>query len=171
MSIEQPTRWPIDHSEKSNHPLDGKITMHAPRRRHLVLAAAAGLATTLLAPAAAQAAYFGNETDYAVYSLGPDGDPIGNYECVTFTGVVACLKETGDRIYVKDTKADGYAAVAEWEYPFDDRTGSCVNKLQAGDWGVCNKDFSREDWYLYVRGARYNSGNFVDGGLWEKMYI
>ncbi|MCG5435156.1 hypothetical protein PSH25_003072 [Micromonospora sp. PSH25] len=146
--------------------------MYAPRRRHLFLAAAAGLAATLLAPAAAQAAYHGSETDYAVYSLGPEGEPFGNYECITFTGVIACLKETGDRIYVKDTKADGYAAVAEWDYPMSgQRSGSCVNKLNAGDWGVCNKDFSNDDGYLYVRAARYNSGNFVDSGVWEKMWL
>jgi hypothetical protein len=144
--------------------------VRALRRRLLALAAAAGLAATVLTPTAAHAAYYGDETDYAVYSLGPEGEPAGNYECVTFTGVIACLKAYGDRIYVKDTRSDGYAAVAEWNWNFgtEFRFGACVNKLNAGDWGVCNKNF-RDDVYMAVRPARYNSGNLVDRGPWVGM--
>jgi hypothetical protein len=147
-----------------------EFTMRAPRRRLLALAAAAGLAATVLTPTAAHAAYYGTETDYAVYSLGPEGAPIGNYECVTFTGVIACLKSYGDRLYVKDTKADGYAAVAEWFWSNGAgfRSGACVNKLTAGEWGVCNKNFG-DDLTMDVRAARYNSGNLVDRGPWVGM--
>ncbi|MCW6007267.1 hypothetical protein K1W54_22375 [Micromonospora sp. CPCC 205371] len=133
--------------------------MRTPRFRPLMLAVAAGVAAILLTPTAAYAEYYGAETDYAQSSAGPTGD----YACATHTGVIACFKAYGDVIYVKDIMADGYAAVAEWSVRTDDpRSGSCVNKLTAGKWGVCNKNFV-ENQTLWLDGARYDSGEFVDG--------
>ncbi|MEV4755583.1 hypothetical protein AB0J86_10800 [Micromonospora sp. NPDC049559] len=135
--------------------------MRKPRRGLLALAATAGVAATLIAPSAAYAAYYGDETDYAVSSSGP----VGTYYCTytSYTGARVCFQPYGDLVYVKDTNADGYAAVGEWIGDGFSRTGSCVNKLGNGNWGVCNKDFP-ENQGLYITGARYSSGNPVDSG-------
>ncbi|MFC6019839.1 hypothetical protein ACFP2T_26995 [Plantactinospora solaniradicis] len=138
--------------------------MRTPRRGLLTLAAMAGVAVALLTPTAASAAYAGSETDYAAASNGPTN----GYVCIGHTGVTACFKPLDDLIYVKDTEADGYAAVVEWsaDAPWDNyRSGSCVNKLGAGNWGVCNKNFV-EDGNISINGARYNNGNLVDDGDW-----
>jgi hypothetical protein len=134
--------------------------MRAPRLRQLMLAVVAGSAAILLTPTAASAAYYGSETDYTESS----GGPTGNYTCAAHTGVIACFKPSDDLIYVKDTKADGFAAVAEWSLRIGDeaiRDGSCVNKLTAGSWGVCNKNF-QENRFFWINGARYDSGELVD---------
>ncbi|MFC6019837.1 hypothetical protein ACFP2T_26985 [Plantactinospora solaniradicis] len=140
--------------------------MRTPRRGLLALATVAGAALALIIPSAASAAYYGSETDYALSSSGPtDG-----YECVEGTGVIACFRAYGDVFYVKDTKADGYSAVAEWHMlGFATRTGSCVNKLGEGEWGICNKNLT-EGRELVLTAARYNSGNFVDYGSRETLY-
>jgi hypothetical protein len=143
--------------------------MHQLRRRLLAVAAAVGLFISLLTPGAAHAAYFGAETDYAVASSAPSGTEGRDYFCSSKYGVVACFMPYGDKIYVADTVADGYAAVGEWSTwtsPTLWREGSCVNKLTAGTWGVCNKNFT-EGWSAYVRSARYNSGKFVDAGPYK----
>jgi hypothetical protein len=137
--------------------------MRKPRRVLLVLAAVAGFAASLLTPTAAQAAYYGDETNYAT-SYGPP--PNRDYCAWPHPGVETCFIQDGDWIYVLDSRADGYAAVGEWDYRADNgsaRSGACVNKLGAGHWGRCNKDFA-EDGYGYLNGARYNSGNPVDDG-------
>lgn len=126
------------------------------RSRRRLLAAAAGIASTFLVPAATQAAYYGSETDYAT----PSGGPAGNYNCSTYTGVTACFKPDGDLMYVKDTKADGYDAVLEWFDADGERTGSCVNELSAGHWGVCDKNLPGGH-LMYYDPARYLGGNLV----------
>ena len=93
-------------------------------------------------------------------------DPGGDWCAWAHTGVTACWEPDGDLFYVKDTREDGYAAVIEWQFEDWDhnwRDGSCVNKLGAGHWGVCNKNLP-EDGSGYMNGARYNSGKFVDRG-------
>lgn len=136
--------------------------MRFPGRRLLALAATAGVALTLLTPTAAFADYYGDETDYAQPVSGPSGTKNVDYRCLDLAdswGVEACYKANGDYLYVKDTKSDGYAAVAEWHIlGFEGRTGSCVNKWGAGEWAVCNKDFP-ENRDLEVLGALYNNGN------------
>lgn len=52
-------------------------------------------------------------------------------------GAEACFKPYGDKIYVKDTKADGYSAVGYFRTDYG-RTGGCRNSHGAGTWGVCN---------------------------------
>ncbi|GAA4263590.1 hypothetical protein [Dactylosporangium darangshiense] len=136
--------------------------MRKPSGKMLALAAAAGVAATLLVPTAAQAAYWGSETNYVAISSGPTGD----YSCVSHTGVTACFKPLGDLLYVRDIRADGYAAVVEWtaDAPVDSyRDGSCVNNLGSGNWGVCDKDFV-EGVTIVINGARYTGGNLVDRG-------
>jgi hypothetical protein len=141
--------------------------MRRPRRMLIVLAAVAGLAASLLTTAPAQAAYFGSETNYAVSSGAPSGTEGEDYYCARpHTGVVACFDPDGDIFYVADTVGDGKAAVAEFTIYGSDgnlRSGSCVNKLNAGNWGTCNKDFveNREG---TITGALYDSGNFVSRG-------
>ncbi len=88
--------------------------------------------------------------------------PGGFNTCVTTTGAEACYLDYGDQIWVKDTKADGYSAVARW-YMRDGRYGTCRNKLGAGKWGVCDKEFDESD-LIHYRASRYNgsSGNYVE---------
>ncbi|MCG5435155.1 hypothetical protein [Micromonospora foliorum] len=138
--------------------------MRTTRPNRLALAVAAGIAMVLSIPTAASAAYWGDETDYAVSSSGPTGD----YVCATHTGVTACFKPDGDVLYVKDRLEDGYAAVAIWDHVVEGnyrRSGACVNKLGADHWGQCNKDFY-EAGDLQFAAARYNNGNPVDRGNW-----
>ena len=136
--------------------------MRTPRRRLLALASVAGVVATLAVPAAAQAAYFGNETDYAT-SGSPSGYEFIDYKCSVTLGGKACFKPAGDVFYVLDDKADGRSAAADWVVWGDEtRTGSCVNKLGAGKWGVCNKNF-QEDQEISMSVSLYDSGNFVDG--------
>jgi len=115
---------------------------------------------TLLVPAAAYA-YFGTEVNQAAAVSGPSGD----YVCVTpSTGVTVCFRPLGDDFFVKDTKADGYSAVAAWQMNgWEPRTGSCVNSLGAGKWGWCNKDLT-EGRQLWITEDRYDAGKFVDRG-------
>ncbi|GAB3856155.1 hypothetical protein ACFPIJ_58990 [Dactylosporangium cerinum] len=136
--------------------------MNAARTVHrtsLVAAAAAGVLLALAVPGLASAGYYGDETDYAKAS----GGPTGQYSCGSSTGVTICFKASDDLIYVKDTKADGYAAAADWYYSNSMRTGSCVNKLTAGTWGVCNKNFA-ENQIVWFDPTRYNNGQYVDDG-------
>jgi hypothetical protein len=127
------------------------------------------MAASLLVPDAAHADYYGRETDFAVV-LGSGDTPAewgDEYDCIGSTGVTVCFMPYGHKIFVKDDKADGYTAVGEWFIDTGDgyRSGSRVNKHTAGTWAQCNKDFP-EDRIRY-RGARYNSGNSVDGGEWD----
>jgi hypothetical protein len=116
---------------------------------------------TLLIPAAAHADYYGYETNYVAISSGPTGD----YLCVSHTGAEVCFTPNGDLIFVRDIKADGYAAVGEFIVAGTNpsRSGSCVNNLGVGNWGLCNKNFP-EDKVIYFNGARYTKGNLVDRG-------
>jgi hypothetical protein len=146
--------------------------MRKPRRTLLVLAALAGFVASLLTPAAAQAAYYGSETNYAVATSAPTGADGVDYFCASHTYVIVCVMPYGDKIYVADLKKDDYAAVAEWMVETEPdpsiRSGSCVSKLGGGTWGLCNKNFP-ENRTAYVRGARYNSGNLVDRGLSREL--
>ncbi len=134
--------------------------IRTPRHRILILAALAGVALPLLTPTAANAAYYGSETNYVAISSGPTGD----YECAGWVGVTACWKPDGDEFYVRDIQADGHSAVAEWFFDSKygtDRTGACVNNLGEGNWGLCNKDFAEGE-IMNWRGARYEGGGLLD---------
>ncbi|MEH1129403.1 hypothetical protein [Micromonospora sp. CPCC 206061] len=146
--------------------------MRRPRWVLLAVAVVAGMVATLLTPAAAQAAYYGSETDYAVATRAPEGADGVDYFCASHTYVVVCVMPYGDKIYVADLKKDDYAAVGEWMVETDPyptiRYGSCVNKLGGGTWGLCDKNFP-ENKTAYVRAARYNSGKLVDRGLSREL--
>src|SRR4051794_2575378 len=100
----------------------------------IALAAMIGVAATVLTPTAAQAAYFGSETNYAQ----PSGGPTGSYVCNTWHPyVTVCFKAVGDDIWVLDKLADGHSAVGEWSLGMNGttyRTGSCVSQLGKGYW-------------------------------------
>ena len=139
--------------------------MRTPRRRLLALATVAGVMAALAVPGAAQAAYFGTETDYAVTSSFPTSI---DRRCTAMHGGDLCYVPNGDLIYVYDGVADGYSAVAHWVV-WDDanvdnsRTGSCVNKNGANTWSVCNKNFP-EGTEISLTIALYDRGNFVRDG-------
>jgi hypothetical protein len=135
--------------------------VRTPRPRSLTLAVMIGAALALLIPASARAEYYGEELDYAVRSDGPTGE----YYCTDVDGLAgayACFKPYGDVLFIKDTRADGHAAVAEWGI-VGNRWGSCVNTLGSGSWGKCNKNFP-EGKFLDLSAARYDSGNFIARG-------
>lgn len=137
--------------------------MRIPRSRSLALAAAAGAVLALVVPTAASAAYYGSETDYSAWT---SGGPDSGSTCGDFLGMAVCFQPNGDKLFVKDRSADGYAAVADWQSS-DGRTGACVDKLGASGttWTVCDKDFP-EKGTLKVRPARYDSGDPFDHGDW-----
>ena len=61
----------------------------------------------------------------------------------------ACFQLHGDKIWVRDDLVDGHAAVGAWQNYLRDpsgtwvlyRYGRCDNKMGAGSWGVCDKNF------------------------------
>lgn len=145
--------------------------MRIPRRGLLALAATVGAITTLLAPTAASAAYYGSETDYGARSSGtPDTD--WHFDCDGGSGVFACWLSHGDVFYVKDelvrNKPDGFAAAIDWRDVDGTRSGSCVNKHGSDTWARCNKNFT-EGHRIFWRYARYDSGNFFNGGPWHEV--
>ncbi len=83
-----------------------------------------------------------------------DGDT-----CAVTTGAYVCFQPYGDKIWVQDTKADGYSAVARW-YTDYGRWGTCRNANGSGTWAVCNKDFV-ENSHLYFRASRYDGDTDV----------
>jgi hypothetical protein len=125
------------------------------RRMAMVLAGGSALATLALAAPAQAASY---EWDTATASSQPSG-----LSCEVMTGAEACYEANGDIFWVKDTKADGHSATASWYNHLWNgsqwvlyREGSCVNKLGAGHWGTCNKDFyesSSTNPYGYTHGS------------------
>jgi hypothetical protein len=94
-----------------------------------------------VAVAASASAY---EWDTAVAAGSPPS--FSSSDCVSMTGVKACFEKHGDKWWVEDTKSDGHSATASWYNLLGVdivtyRSGSCVNKLGTGKWGVCNKDY------------------------------
>lgn len=70
------------------------------------------------------------------------GSPSGDvsYKCVTTPNAKVCFQPYGDYLFAYDRKKDGYSATVDWDIP-GTRQGQCINKLGAGNWGYCNKDF------------------------------
>lgn len=115
---------------------------------------AAGVATLLLAalPVTASAAQetsaAGEEGASAAATLEIDRAKKGTYpgglSCVTVTGAQACFEAYGDKWWVKDTSSDGASAVVIWDNYRNGslyRQGECQNRMGAGSWGVCNKNY------------------------------
>ncbi|MFF9771884.1 hypothetical protein ACF1GT_35840 [Streptomyces sp. NPDC014636] len=103
------------------------------------------------------------EWDTAVSGSKPPQDCLDGV--VAMTGAKACFERYGDVLWVEDTAADGHSATNSWSnYLFDSsgnghlyRQGSCVNKLGAGHWGYCNKDF-----YENSTPTPYGTGSEID---------
>jgi hypothetical protein len=137
------------------------------RRKLIGVAAAVGALVSLLLPGVAQAAYWGNELNYAEVILDtPDayGHP---YVCASVTGAKVCFMPYGEIFFVKDTVADGHSAGVDWVYDGDGtRTGTCVSQHGAGTWAMCNKSFS-ELGGVDFRAVVYEAGNPVREGTWH----
>jgi hypothetical protein len=97
-------------------------------------------ATQAAAVATNQAAAIDFESDRAVA-----GTPPSQLPCApSIIGANACFDKAGDKIWLKDTAADGASAVFRWRAIRDGeryRYGQCINTLGNGRWGVCNKNF------------------------------
>ncbi|NUP77763.1 MAG: hypothetical protein HOV96_09485 [Nonomuraea sp.] len=107
------------------------------RHKKAVVVAASTLfsAVAFIAPTSAVAA--SPEFDFA--KSAPEGPEPGS-PCTSNPVVKACFQSDGDKIYIKDMKADGQAAYTDWAI-LGGRYGQCATKLRAGNWGVCDKDF------------------------------
>jgi hypothetical protein len=133
-------------------------------RKRLTLGTLFGAVAVMMIPTAAYAAYYGKETNIAdlTYIQGA-----GSCYRIGVYGSAMCFQPDGDYLYVYDGNDDGYSTAVEWKIPdpnsTEDRSGSCVNKLGHGNWGVCNKDFP-EDKAVYIRLSVYNNGDPVSGG-------
>ncbi|GAA4260817.1 hypothetical protein GCM10022255_091010 [Dactylosporangium darangshiense] len=138
--------------------------MRIPRRGLLGLAALAGLLTTLLAPQAAFAAYYGGEINHAA-SIDYPPDTDWYRKCVSVTGAMACLQPYGDDLYIYDSSADGHSAAMIWFDADSARSGTCVSQWGNGHWGWCNKDFT-EGHTIYFAAAVYEAGNIVRNSSW-----
>ena len=88
----------------------------------------------------------------AVAVADADVPKIAKMPCISTRGSKACFKAKGDKIYVLDTKKDGYRAVSSW-YTSYGRKGTCHNPLGKGKWGVCNYNMKegKEIWWLATR--------------------
>jgi hypothetical protein len=144
--------------------------MRIPRKGKLVLAAAAGVIATMLAPTAASAAYYGAETDYAVKITGSDQDSYGH--CSYGSGVWICFQPYGDIFWVWDRpvngEADGLSPAVEWRDVDGTRSGTCVSKHGTGTLARCNKNFT-EGHRIFFRHARYDGGTNFNSGPWLEM--
>ncbi|WP_410816364.1 hypothetical protein [Micromonospora sp. 050-3] len=124
----------------------------------LVGVAITSAAPVLAAPAAATPVSQLAAADSTVTSINPyewntatpSGAPPAGAICEWTPGAQACFERSGDRWWVLDNSSDGRSVTASWTnrldtypgwYTVDYREGSCVNKLGAGNWGVCNKDY------------------------------
>jgi hypothetical protein len=147
--------------------LAAAVVAAAPTGASASTAAAGPASVTAVALAPAVSAYEWNTAaSWSAPSL-PDSD------CITMTGAKACFEPHGDYLWVEDTKADGHSATATWNnYIYTGsswelwRQGSCVNKLGAGTWGLCNKDFdeySEDGSYIDLYACVYDSGD----GTWH----
>ncbi|MBZ4321060.1 hypothetical protein [Streptomyces huiliensis] len=84
-----------------------------------------------------------------------DADAItARIPCITSTGVKTCFDKDGDKVYVKDTKANGKSAVGLWATNYG-RTGGCRNKLGEDKWAVCNYNM-REEGHIQLENAQYD---------------
>ncbi|MEU7874316.1 hypothetical protein [Dactylosporangium sp. NPDC049140] len=144
--------------------------MRKPRGVFLAAATAAGSLLALAVPAAAYAAYYGSETNYAVWTT---AEPDSNSSCQEIIGGVVCFQPAGDLIFVKDRSAEGNAVAADWytTYAGPSRTGSCVHKLTADAtrWAVCNKDFTEGN-IVHIRAAYYVGGEPQGSSAWRGVY-
>jgi hypothetical protein len=105
-------------------------------KKVLVVAASALFSVAAFVnPVAAVAA--SPELDFA--KSAPEGPEPGS-PCISNVRVKACFQADGDKIYIKDMKADGDAWYVDWAIR-GGRWGQCATKLGAGKWGVCDKDF------------------------------
>jgi hypothetical protein len=126
------------------------LSAHPSLRRLLLGALAAGALT--LTSASAAAAY---EWDVAKPGSVPDGLP-----CTETARARVCFEHHGDKLWVKDRKGDGVSAIAKWRVTYNSREGYCRNRLGAGRWGVCNKNFLENvwvDWWATVYDRESNS--------------
>jgi len=91
----------------------------------------------------------------------------GGLRCAKTTGSIVCYERTGDKVWVKDTLADGTSAVAKWSFSFGSRVGYCRNRLGASRWGVCDHEFDEEFTFQWWA-ARYDKDTNGFLGPWSK---
>ena len=123
---------------------------------------------SFLLPGVARAAYYGDETDYAVVSLSTPAAYGQWYICASTYGAEACFMPDGELFFVKDTFADGRSAAADWWYYGNRyRSRARVNQHGYGTWAICNKSFV-EHGDMVVRAMVYEGGNPIyDTDTWQ----
>ncbi|NUT18839.1 MAG: hypothetical protein HOV77_06615 [Hamadaea sp.] len=95
-------------------------------------------------------------------------DPVTD-GCMLNTYAQACFRKDGDIWFVKDMESDGYPSVVYWQNHYNGefyRQGICINKLTAGHWGTCNKDY-HEGSLLSFKACRYIDGELKNCTDWK----
>ena len=72
----------------------------------------------------------------------PSGAPPSGIPCVSTTGAKACFDPNGDKVYVKDTKANGESVAGTIKAVLPNHWGrECFNSRgAAGGWVMCDFD-------------------------------
>ena len=138
-----------------NARINGRVSRRAPRRTGWA-GRIIGASLTILAMVAVSAAVVESPASAVsrAVAVGPSeyevdqavaGTPPSQLPCASaIVGAAACFDKAGDKIWVKDTAADGASAVFKWSALRNGalyRYGMCINSLGNGRWGVCNKNF------------------------------
>lgn len=141
-------------------------------REYRKAACAAIIASGLLAPSGAVASDLDHEprgepAQLAKYAKAP---PPGA-RCSAGTRATACFIRHGDVMWIKDLRADGYAADVSYTVTEDGQgtevhaRGHCVNRLgKKAGWALCNYNFPEKKHIAYQAAAVHKNGNPVTDG-------
>ncbi|MFG2476352.1 hypothetical protein [Streptomyces fagopyri] len=93
-------------------------------------------------PAAAVLITAGTATVASATAGTPSGAPPAGVTCVSTTGAKACFGAYGDRVWVKDTKANGESVAGTTKSKLPANWGrECFNdRGEDGGWVMCNFD-------------------------------
>ncbi|WP_327324243.1 hypothetical protein OG735_18230 [Streptomyces sp. NBC_01210] len=96
----------------------------------------------MVTPAAAVLVAAGTATVASAATGTPSGAPPSGATCVSTTGAKACFAAYGDRVWVKDTKANGQSAAGTIKSKLPAHWGrECFNNRgKDGGWVMCNFD-------------------------------
>lgn len=86
----------------------------------------------------------------------------------TAYGTSGCFQHNGDIVWAGDTKKDGMSAAVGVYTDYGRAEEVCVNKLGAGTWATCDKDY-REGGDVRLRVLRYDgdTGKFYQPETWS----
>ncbi|MBQ0865842.1 hypothetical protein ACH4RA_26580 [Streptomyces smyrnaeus] len=122
----------------------------------------------LVVPAAAVLLTAGTATVAAAATGTPSGAPPSGVTCVSTSGAKACFAAYGDRVWVKDTAANGQSVAGTIKSTLPERWGrECFNSRgKAGGWVMCDFDVPE-----YQDGRLWAVNNpFIGSQSYTKIY-